>query len=242
MVIESLTAVILAGGKGTRLKSVVADKPKPLAEVAGRPFIEYILDELNRAGVKRVVIAVGYLAEHVQHYLGDSYKNLNLIYSYESSPLGTAGALRNALPLIESKDVLVLNGDSFCEVNYKYLLESHKKNKAMITIVGVTVENVQRYGTIVTAADGLVTAFQEKGGLSGEGQINAGIYMIDYSVLTDIKPDSIVSLEHEIVPQYTGETLYAFPVSGTFIDIGIPEDYEYAQQLFSHNCGGRENH
>lgn len=226
------TALILAGGKGARLQSVVSDRPKPLALVAGRPFIEYVLDQLANAGIRRVVISTGHLGEQFRRQLGTTYKKLSLHYSQEIVPLGTAGALRHALPLIPSQQVLVLNGDSYCDIDFTKLIASHKTKGALVTMATVTVPEVSRYGAVTTGLDGRITDFQEKGRQTGEGFINAGVYVIDTSVLCKIAPDTMISLERDIFPQYLDRVMYGFATTGTFIDIGIPDDYERAQQLF----------
>ena len=227
-----ITAIILAGGKGTRLQSVVSDRPKPLALVAGRPFIEYLLDQLNNAGITHVVISTGYLGEQIRQQLGTTYKKLSLHYSQEDIPLGTAGALRHALPLIPSQQILVLNGDSYCDIDFTKLVASHKTKNALVTMATVAVPEVSRYGSVTTTQDGRIIDFREKGLQTGEGFINAGIYVINKSVVCNIVPDKLISLERDIFPQYLDQAMYGFATNGTFIDIGIPDDYERAQELF----------
>lgn len=230
--ISEITAIILAGGRGTRLQAVVADRPKPLALVAGRPFIEYLFDQIGNAGIKCSVISTGYLGEQFQLQFGPAYRALSLRYSQESVPLGTAGALRHALPLVNSQLVLVFNGDSYCDIDIIALLESHISKDALVTISTVAVPDVSRYGAVTTTPEGLVTEFREKGANAGAGNINAGIYVIDKSVLEKLAPDTMISLEKDVLPRYLGKSMYAFPATGTFIDIGVPDDYERAQELF----------
>ena len=231
--ISETTAVILAGGKGSRLQSVVADRPKPLALVAGRPFIEYLFDQISNAGINNAIISTGYLGEQIERQFGATYRTLSLRYSQEHFPLGTAGALRYALHLVTSQQVLVFNGDSYCDIDIKELLEFHFAKDARVTITTVTMPDVSRYGSVTTTNEGLVTDFEEKGIKVGAGFINAGIYVIDTSVLAKVAPDTMISLEKDVLPQYIGESMYAFPsTGGTFIDIGIPSDYKRAQGLF----------
>ncbi|MEI6828135.1 MAG: nucleotidyltransferase family protein [Desulfuromonadales bacterium] len=230
--ISEISTIVLAGGKGTRLQTVVADRPKPLALVAGRPFIEYLFDQLSNAGIKQVIVSTGYLGEQIQRQFGETYSTLSLCYSQECVPLGTGGALRHALPLITSQQVLVLNGDSYCDTDIIGLLESHKTKDALVTITTVAVPDISRYGSVTATQEGLVSDFQEKGIKAGTGFINAGIYVIDTSVLDTLAPDTMISLEKEVLPRYIGKSLYAFASNGTFIDIGVPEDYQRAQQLF----------
>jgi NDP-sugar pyrophosphorylase family protein len=230
--LSETTAIILAGGRGTRLQSVVADRPKPLALVAGHPFIEYLFRRLSNSGIKQAIISTGYLGDQIRSQFGAAYSSLSLLYSQESKPLGTAGALRHALHLVTSQQVLLLNGDSYCDIDYAELFEDHRVKGALVTITTVAVPDVSRYGSVTTTHDGLVTDFQEKGIQTGEGFINAGVYVIDKSVLAKIAPDTMISLERDVFPLYLAQSIYAYATTGTFIDIGVPEDYERAQQLF----------
>lgn len=226
--LEDTTAVILAGGLGTRLREVVADRPKVLAEVNGRPFLACLLDRLNDAGVKRAVLCTGYMAELVHETFGDSYRGMELLYSKEESPLGTGGALRLALPLIASDPVLVMNGDSYCDADLGLFVGQHNSSTAQASLVLVPVEDVTRYGVVETDGSGSVICFKEKGNQHGKGMINAGIYLIAGSIVESIPSDVPVSLEREVFPQLIGKGLYAFPQNGRFIDIGIPSDYHAA--------------
>ena len=175
--ISGITVAILAGGLGTRLREAVADKPKVLAEVNGRPFLTYLLDRIADAGACRVVLCTGYLAKLVTSTLGDRYRNIELLYSEESVPLGTGGALRLALPLFNSDPVLVMNGDSFCDADLLLFEEQHRNSGAKASLVLAKVADVNRYGSVVLAPDNAITHFAEKGNRQGEGLINAGIYL-----------------------------------------------------------------
>jgi D-glycero-alpha-D-manno-heptose 1-phosphate guanylyltransferase len=223
-----ITAVILAGGLGTRLREAVADRPKVLAEVNGRPFLAYLLDRLADAGVRRVVLCTGYMAELVSDAFGDSYRGMVLLYSREDQALGTGGALRLALPLIASELVLVMNGDSFCDANLKLFFEQHSSVSATASLVLAKVADVSRYGTVDTDGTGAITSFVEKGGRQGEGMINAGIYLLVRSVIESIPSGCPVSLEGEAFQGLIGKGLYGFPQPTCFIDIGIPADYHAA--------------
>jgi D-glycero-alpha-D-manno-heptose 1-phosphate guanylyltransferase len=205
--LSNMTAAILAGGLGTRLRPVMADRPKVLAEVGGRPLIFYLLDQLAAAGIQDVVLCTGYLGHQVKEVLGESHGPLRLIYSQESSPLGTGGALRLALPLFLTDQVLILNGDSFCDANLRALALIHRLRTAKATIL-------------------------EKGRKRGPGWINAGIYLIDRSLLQTIPPDQSVSLERESFPAWVGQGLYGFRSNGRFVDIGTPESFALAQDFF----------
>lgn len=227
-----LAAAILAGGLGTRLRSVVADRPKMLAEIQGRPFLAYLLDQLTAAGVKYAVLCTGYLGEQVQATFGDSYGDLHLVYSQESSPLGTAGALRLALPLFRSDSVLVMNGDSFCDVNLSAFWAWHCAHSANATLVLTKMLDTTRYGRVHVAADGGIVSFDENSGESSPGWINAGIYLLTRPLLLTIPANGVVSLEREMFPAWIGRGLYGYQSEGPFLDIGTPESYVLAERFF----------
>jgi len=231
--LASVTAAILAGGLGTRLRSVVADRPKVLAEVRGRPFLAYVLDQLADAGVRTVVLCTGHLGEQVQAMFGDPYGGLRLVYSQESSPLGTAGALRLALPLFKAETVLVMNGDSFCEANLRAFWAWHRAQGANATLLLSKVSDTRRYGRVHMDADGLVLRFDEKDDREGGGWINAGIYVFNSCLLRTIPANRAVSLEREMFPAWISRGLYGYRGEGRFLDIGMPEEYAMAEQFFT---------
>ena len=230
---ERVTAVILAGGLGTRLRSIVADRPKVLVEVQGRPFLAFLLDRLSGAGIRSVVLCTGYRGEQVRAAFGDAYCDLRLVYSQESSPRGTAGALRLALPMFESDNVLVLNGDSFCEASLSDFWRWHRVRGAGATMILTQVSDASRYGRVHVDAEGRVLRFDEKDGNGGSGWINAGIYLLKREWMQTIPTGHAVSLEREIFPAWIGQGLYGYQSHGRFIDIGIPEAYVAAEQFFS---------
>lgn len=230
--LEDTTAVILAGGLGTRLREVVADRPKVLAVVNGRPFLACLLDRLIDAGIRRVVLCTGYMAELVRDTFGDSYRGMVLCYSREVAPLGTGGALRLALPLIDSDPVLVLNGDSFCDADLGLFARQHLAAAALASLVLVKVKDIARYGAVDVDEAGSVSSFREKGSQSGEGMINAGVYLLARSVIAAIPEGKPVSLEREVFPVLIGGGLSGFLQPARFIDIGIPADYYAASSFF----------
>jgi D-glycero-alpha-D-manno-heptose 1-phosphate guanylyltransferase len=230
--LSHITAAILAGGLGSRLRPVVADRPKVLAEVGGRPFIFYLLDQLAAVSVQRVVLCTGYLADLVKDTLGETYGPMNLLYSREPSPLGTGGALCFALPLLESETVLVLNGDSFCEANLRAFCLVHCLRRAQASLLLAEVTDTGRFGWVELDGEGRITGFLEKGKATGSGWVNGGIYLINRSLLDTIPPQQIVSLEQGIFPAWIGRGLYGFRIDGRFLDIGTPESYAAAEEFF----------
>jgi len=157
-----VTAVILAGGLGTRLRSVLQGRPKVLAEIQGRPFLAYLLSQLSISGLRTVVLCTGYLGGQIQDRFGDSYRNLGIVYSREGSLLGTAGALRLALPLFKSSSVLVMNGDSFCDIDLHVFWDWHCGRRAAATLALVRMVDSMRYGQVRMESDGALLSFEEK--------------------------------------------------------------------------------
>lgn len=231
--LDNLTAAILAGGQGTRLRAVVVDRQKVVASVAGRPFLMRLLDQLADAGLRRAVICTGYKSEQVAELAGREYRGMSLRYSPEPGPLGTAGALRLALPLLESDPVLVMNGDSFCETDLAAFWRTHRERNATSSIVVREVADTSQSGRVSYDANGAVTSFVEKGASAGPGWINAGIYLLGRALLEGIPAGRPVSLERETFPAWIGRGLCAFPTTGKFLDIGTPESYAAAQKLFT---------
>lgn len=229
---SDLTAAVLVGGLGTRLLPVVADRPKALAEIHGRPFLQYLLDQLSTAGCSRVVLCTGYLGEQIEQAFGKRYKNLQVSYSRETRPLGTGGALRLALPHLLSDPVLVMNGDSFCATDLTSLWDWHCGHSSQATMLLVGVANTKRYGSVKINPDGAVTQFVEKK-QGGSGLINAGVYLLSREVIESIADGTAVSLEHDVFPALMSNGLYGYQERGRFLDIGTPEDFAAAEHFFA---------
>lgn len=231
--LAGVTAVILAGGMGTRLRPVVADRPKVLAHVRGKPFLAYLLEQVAGAGIMHCVLCVGYLGERIRAAFGNAYAGMRLVYSQESIPLGTAGALRLALPLLGSDPVLAMNGDSFCDVNLSDLWVWHSRHSASATLVLVEASNPMRYGRVSVSADGRIIGFDEKKGGEELGWINAGVYVLKRALLESIPMGRTVSLETEMFPAWIGRGLYCRQSTGRFLDIGTLESYVLAERFFA---------
>jgi len=231
--LKDKTALLLAGGLGTRLRPVVSDKPKVLAETKGRPFLEKLLEQLTHFEVGTAVICTGYMGEYVQNTLGERYKTLQLYYSHETNPLGTAGAIRNASSLLETSPVLVMNGDSFCDVELNKFYRHHLERQAVASIVLVKVEESGRYGQVTMNDQDEITRFTEKGTRTAAGWVSAGIYLLNRAVIDSIPAGQAVSLEQDIFPQWIGRRLVGYRGDKRFIDIGTPESYGMAEAFFS---------
>lgn len=235
-----LDAVILAGGLGTRLRTAVPELPKCLAPVAGRAFIDILLDELQRQGLRHVVLAVGYRNEQVRAHLGASYGALSIDYSIEREPLGTGGAARLALGACHTDHVLLLNGDTWQDIDLAAMLAAHRGIGVELTMAVREVDDVGRYGA-VHLSGGRVSGFSEKGAAGG-GWINAGVYIVARNVFERVELPAAFSLEHDFLRARLEQLRpLAFGVRGRFIDIGIPEDLARAQFLFATPSQDRQN-
>lgn len=224
------TAVVLAGGLGTRLRSRVADRPKPMAPIAGRPFLEFLLDRLEDGGVRDVVLCVGHLGEMVQAHFGSRYRDLHLRYSVEQAPLGTGGALREALAHCVPGPALVLNGDTYLEMDFAEFGRSHVAGGSRISVVVREVDDVARYGSVELEGE-VIRKFVEKG-RDGRGWINAGTYAVNADLFAgDSLPIEAFSFETDfLAPRCTELDIRAFRTDGYLLDIGIPADFDRAQQ------------
>jgi NDP-sugar pyrophosphorylase family protein len=229
-----VTGAVLAGGLGTRLRSAVADCPKVLAPVRGRPWVTYLLDQLASAGVPETVLMTGHKADQVQSALGASYGSMRLIYSPEPAPLGTAGALRLALPKISQSTVLVMNGDSFCDVSLRDFLDFQRRQAADLSLVLSQVADTGRFGRVQLSAGVRVLRFEEKQASGDAGWINSGIYFVSRPLIEEIALERAVSLEREMFPKWAAERrCCGFRCTGRFLDIGTPETYALADAFFA---------
>lgn len=228
-------ATILCGGAGLRLRSVIGNAPKSMAEVAGRPFLEFVLRQLRRHGFERAILAAGYQSAVIQSRLQALNCGLELLYSVESHPLGTGGALRNALGLVRSENVVVLNGDSYTDVDLAQLASTHEETKPDATIVVAPVDGRDDCGSVRLDADGRIMAFDEKKAISDVLYLNAGIYAISRHLLAEVPAGQEISLERELIPYWLrqGRRIQALICSGGCIDIGTPERYRSAQNLLA---------
>lgn len=224
---EKIDAIILAGGLGTRLRSVVSDVPKVLAPVNGKPFLDIVLGALVKSGiVGRVVIAAGYMSEKIiELYQNCSRFGIEITVSIEKQLLGTGGAIRLALDSTNTQDVLVLNGDSFIDIDFVALYKAHKQSNAQLTMVLKHVENSNRYGSVTLDGD-RIASFQEKGEQTTAGLINAGIYLLNRKLFDQVEQYKVISMEKDLLPEMIRHDAYGFISEGRFIDIGLPETYE----------------
>lgn len=229
------TAIILAGGLGTRLRSVVSNVPKPMAPIEGRPFLEYLMDYWIEQGIEHFVISTGYLAETISNHFGNSYRAIPIDYAIEESPMGTGGAVLLTLEHLQNDSpFLLLNGDTFFSANLKKLMLFHKEKKADWTLSLSRSDEQERYMSVQLDENNKIVSLtgnkKEKNKL-----INAGTYIITPNVLKFLFPKKVIklSLEDDILPQLFAQEarIFGLESKGAFIDIGIPGDYKRAGQV-----------
>jgi D-glycero-alpha-D-manno-heptose 1-phosphate guanylyltransferase len=230
--IQDTKAVLLVGGMGTRLQSVLPSTPKPLASVGDRPFLELLVRQLRYQGIRRLVLCTGYLAHEIENELGDGRSwDVTIEYSNEPRPMGTAGAVKFAeVFLRDVPDFLVMNGDSFMEIDFRQLMHFHRKSGGIASMAVLRMKNEMRYGTVQVTAGGRASGFTEKIDGDPTGFVNAGIYVFNRRIFEHI-PEGPASLERDVFPKLIDHGVYASEQHGVFIDIGTPEDYARAQEL-----------
>ena len=223
-----IPVLILAGGSGTRLKSEVSDVPKPLASIAGIPFIHYLVDHLLKQGVQDVHFSLGYKGEAIEQSLKKTFTNRLFNYHYEPEPLGTGGALKFCWNTLKSENLMVLNGDSYAPFSIKEFSDYFKNKNLEAAILLRQIEDCSRFGSVEYDADNRIVKFKEKQSNTQSAWINAGVYILTKSdFFNRTQHLNSFSLEHSFFESHPH--LYAFPTSGYFIDIGIPADFKRAQ-------------
>ena len=222
--------IILAGGLGTRLSETVPGIQKCMAPVNGRPFLDYIIRYLQRHHLKHFIFSLGYRHENINEFITRHFAGLNCSYSIEDSPLGTGGAIQKALSFAKDENVLILNGDTFFNVDLTALLHLHDMKKADCTIALKPMKNFDRYGCVDLSDENAVLAFREKQTYT-EGLINGGIYIVNRtSILKEQLPEKF-SFEKDYLEKFVVQRkIYGQVHDEYFIDIGIPEDYFRAQE------------
>ncbi|MBF0291487.1 MAG: nucleotidyltransferase family protein [Nitrospinae bacterium] len=227
-----MRAIILAGGLGTRLRDAVPDVPKPLALVNGEPFLSLVMRNLRRNGVDEVILSIGHMGGMIREKYGDNFEGARILYSEESSPLGTGGALRKAVAMTTDKPALALNGDTYLDIDHSAIMRAHLAGGSDLTIALKPVADTNRFGK-VEVEGGRVISFREKGD-HGPGLINAGVYVINPGLFDGFSKAPPFSFETDFLPERLGALRPGcFIAQGDFIDIGTPEDYRRAQEFFA---------
>lgn len=235
-----MQAIVLAGGKGTRLRSVVSDVPKPMAPVGGRPFLECLLDFWVGQGVSRVVISVGYMRDVIKSHFGSSYRDCSIKYADEEAPLGTGGAVLNCLPCLNpDQPTLVLNGDTFFAVQMNRLIEFHESHAAAVTLSLFESTDTSRYSGVTLSSDGRILEFSGSANASSMCKVNGGVFVFSAATLAKLRllPIRTCSLESDLISQLiiNGERVCGFVSPAPFIDIGTPGDYSRAPEVLAPN-------
>lgn len=227
--LSNIDVVILAGGLGTRLQSVVSDRPKVMAEVGGRPFLDILIKQLSNNGLMRIILSVGHLKDQIKNY----YAGKRILFAEEESPLGTGGGVKNAEQFVQSDHFFVMNGDSWLPegINLPALHNFHKEKNALTTVALTQPRKEKDYGAVFLDKDKKINRFNEKQGYNENHFLNAGIYAMSKEVFSRM-PEGNFSLETDFFPSLVGEAFYGLPVGGEVIDIGTPERYKLASKIF----------
>lgn len=230
-----MQAIILAGGLGTRLKSVVADKPKVLSPVAGKPFLYYIIQYLQEQGITSYIFSLGYLANQVIDFLQETYPNLPYQYCIEETPLGTGGGIKKAMELSTEQNVLIVNADTYFNISLPQMYTAHEATEAMCSVSLKLLNDFDRYGSVEIDTYNTIVSFKEKV-FTKQGFINGGYYIINkkYFISETQHLPEIFSFEKDFLERKLSTNMVkGFVADGYFIDIGIPEDYAKAQEVFA---------
>jgi D-glycero-alpha-D-manno-heptose 1-phosphate guanylyltransferase len=228
-----MECIILCGGQGTRIKQVLGETPKCLAPINGTPFLDYLVQYLIHGGCTKLILAVGVGAQYIRDWHSNKNFSIPIIFSEETQPLGTGGALLKATDHIQNESFIALNGDSYSEGDLKALLNFHESHQSECTLLLNYQREIHRYGLVESSEDGKITQFNEKQ-YAKDGWINAGVYCILKKQFQDrFNVESNFSFENDYLRKYVREGLfYGLKQQSYFIDIGIPEDYEKAQNDF----------
>lgn len=222
-------AIILAGGLGTRLRSAVPDLPKCMAPVNGKPFIAYVIDYLRLQGIEKFILSLGYKSEAIISFINQEYSGLSIQYSIEEEPLGTGGAIAFAAKMAIEENILITNGDTIFKVDVLELSKQHLNTNAECTLSLKLMQQFDRYGVVELNEKQQVVSFREKN-YYDEGLINGGLYALHLPQFFQKKFEEKFSFEKDYLEKYFSEQkMYGCIQNGYFIDIGIPEDYQKAQ-------------
>ncbi|MBK9733069.1 MAG: nucleotidyltransferase family protein [Chitinophagaceae bacterium] len=231
------TAIILAGGFGTRLQTVVKDRPKPMADINGKPFLQHLLDFLILQGINNCILSVGFKWETIRDYFGEKYLSVDLSYCVEESPLGTGGAILKAVQSVNVEEFFVFNGDTFFAIDLNTFYLAYKEKNGLLSLALKKMSDFDRYGVVITDKAGKVSSFEEKKYYSS-GNINGGVYLLNRKLFEHLEFPENFSFEKDLMEKYcTALSFYGVTFDDYFIDIGIPEDYERAKhelERFTH--------
>ena len=226
-----MEAIILAGGVGSRLRSVVNDRPKVLALISEQPFLKYIIDFLISSGVTKLIFSLGYLSSQITDFVSELQLDINYEFTIENKQLGTGGAIKKAINFVNDKNVIIVNADTYFNINLKNMMKQHILKNADCTISLKYLINYNRYGTVIINDENKITSFIEKK-QTENGFINAGYVILNKQKFQEQTHDfpEIFSIETDYLQKIINKNIYGYISDGFFIDIGIPEDYIFAQK------------
>ncbi|OGF52110.1 hypothetical protein A3I27_02565 [Candidatus Giovannonibacteria bacterium RIFCSPLOWO2_02_FULL_43_11b] len=226
---SGIDVIILAGGLGTRLRPIISDRPKVLAEVGGRPFLDMVIEDLFEMGFGRIILSVGHLKDQIKNH----YAEKGILFAEEENPMGTGGGVKNAESLVQSDHLLVINGDSWIVggADLSTFHDFHEEKNSLVTVALSRPRSEKDYGAIFLDENNKIVKFTEKNG-GGKGHfLSAGIYLMKKNVFSRM-PNGPFSLEVDFFPSLIGDPFYGFMIGGEVIDIGTPERYLSAQKIF----------
>jgi NDP-sugar pyrophosphorylase family protein len=229
-----MDVVVLCGGLGKRIRSITNDRPKPMLEIDNQPFLDILINYVSGSGFRRFILCLGYLGNFIKQHYQDKRNNLEILFSEEKEFLGTGGAIKNAEALIETSPFLVLNGDSFCQVDLRKFIKFHRSKEALVSIAVAKVENGYDYGVITLNGSQRIYKFSEKFKSNKNNFINAGVYLFQKESLLLMPANKKFSLERDFFPKLVDKEFYGYIIQGTFIDIGTPERYKNAKKLLKY--------
>jgi len=229
---KDIDVLILCGGKGERLSPVIKDRPKVMAEILGRPFLDILIEYVLSFGLKRFILCLGYHGEYIQNYYQKRENTFDLVFSREDRALGTGGAVKNAQDFIKSDPFIVMNGDSFCRLSLEKFYDFHITKNSDLSMVVAGKEDSKDFGSLTINSDARITAFQEK--IENENNfVNGGIYILNKKLLVLIPQGAPISLEYDFFPKLINKGIYGFVTNEPLIDIGTPQRYEQAKAFFA---------
>jgi len=230
--LDTLTTIILAGGKGSRLRSVISDRPKVMAPVNKKPFVYILLEQLLSFGVNKIIFSTGYMSKYIKEQIGDSYKSQEILYSEESEPLGTGGAVYLASSRFPSKYFLILNGDNFVEYSLQDFFNFHLSTNSDASILTKKVDDARSFGSISFNSNNQIESFKEKSDDLKPAYINCGVYLFTSPILDLLPNKKPCSLEYDFFPKLVSKKFKVFKTQGRHLDIGTPESYKISEAFF----------
>lgn len=231
---KNIDVLILCGGLGKRLRPAVNDRPKSLAEINGVAFLDILIRYVANFGLKRFVLCSGYMGDVIKKHYRQSQGDLEIVFSQETEPLGTGGAIKNARSLIRSSHFLVLNGDSFCKLNLPDFYKFHLRKKAVLSVALSKLRDDQNYGVVILDHKERIIEFNEKAKPAKNSRCNAGIYLMEREIFQFMGRNKAFSLEHDLFPVLAGKACYGYYSKNDFIDIGTPQNLTKASDFLKY--------